>query len=241
MLEKHTRRTHKCASFAPHLARSTPVFKQRRVAGWRKIPRIVHLSSRFAHLGPFAATKSLGVNRLQKVPREDSSFKIRPPNSPVRLQDPTTVHDDLPMRFAAATAAARTAGLLSSRDNFLSSFCDSADAAPSSPIASTEFSRVCSSELERPRFKARTIRAAVVVSSPAIRAKAHAAANDSNDWSTSIFRIRRRVASLAAGPISRSAYNALSRTALSSLPRPSTNVAVAGAAAGPIAASVRNI
>src|SRR5436190_1943176 len=78
MLEKHTRRTHKCPGFAPRVTRTTFVFKPRRVARWCRTPRIVDLSSMFAHLAPFGACKSLLGKHLLKRSRAKRGFKIRP-------------------------------------------------------------------------------------------------------------------------------------------------------------------
>src|ERR1051326_3768872 len=59
MFEKHSRRYQKGASFVPHITRNRLVFKPPRVAGWCKTPRILQLSSLFAHLGAFGNGKSL--------------------------------------------------------------------------------------------------------------------------------------------------------------------------------------
>jgi hypothetical protein len=81
MLEKHTRRTHNCASSEPHLTRNRRVFRPGRAGRWCKTQRILQLSSMFAHFGPSSSSKSLPMKRLLKNPRVHRAPTIRAPSA----------------------------------------------------------------------------------------------------------------------------------------------------------------
>src|SRR3954468_22404503 len=75
MIEKHTRRYQKGMSFVMHVARNTLVFKPRRVRERCKTPRIVQLSSMFAHLEPSGDGKSLATKRLPNRPHAQTAYQ----------------------------------------------------------------------------------------------------------------------------------------------------------------------
>src|SRR4051794_27870893 len=77
MIEKHARRDHKAASFAPRVSCKKLVYKPRRAGGCCKSPRIMELSWRFVHLSAFAHASRCTAGHLRKGPCADSGFKNR--------------------------------------------------------------------------------------------------------------------------------------------------------------------
>src|SRR3954454_10632568 len=77
MIEKHARRDHKAASFAPRVSCKKLVYKPRRASRCCKSPRIVELSWRFVHLAAFAHASPCRASHLRKGPRAHSGSKIR--------------------------------------------------------------------------------------------------------------------------------------------------------------------